>query len=397
MTQIYQIFDTESSGRSTMTCTILNTLNFTNMEFMATTFLYSFADQLLMTIVIPIISFFGITCNVIFVLMIIRLRRMRNSLNAYLGNLAMSDILFLTFACFWYLLIYYSSPILYDMPVSSSFGCVILNIPFYFGHLASMGFITLISFERYYAICHPMQHRIMKTRRRTICLVITTWTVVIGTSILLIPGYSQSKKFCVIWPDTPTFQDFPMIYTKCIQMDVKFAASPEIILSCTFILVLLINMILHAQIICTISASASFTDNRSGAQQNIRSNTNKVTLTLAVNTLIYFLCQTPYRLHAIDSICQDLFHRSLMGFDIGSGSTLWIISEVCLFLNSAINPFVFAVGSSFYRKGFRDALMINPKLFRKFKVRNSNHNSSVTRWTHAQSSVMTCKCEIVEL
>ncbi len=378
-----------------MPCSGPLTLNFTDLEFMANTFLYSRADQLLITVLIPIISIFGVTCNVLFVLTIVRLRRMRNSLNAYLGNLAVSDILFLTFGCFWYVLLYTTSPILYNMPVSSSFGCVVLNIPFYFGHLASMGFITLISVERYYAICHPFRHQVMKTRKRTIALVMSAWLVAVAIAILIIPGHSQSIQFCMIWPDSPTFRDFPTVYTKCIQQDSKFAASPEIILSMTFTVVFLINLILHTLIILRISAGVRSFEGRSSSTQNNRSNTNKVTLTLAVNTLIYFLCQTPYRLHALDSIWQDLFHTSLLGpaFDVGSGKTLpktlWIVSEICLFINSAINPFVYAVCSSFYRKGFRDALSINPKWLQKLRARtaSTSASSSIRRSAERSASV----------
>ena len=363
-----------------MSCTILNTMNLTYLDFVANTLIYSRADQLLITLVIPIISIVGIIGNIGFVYTVVRLRRMRNSLNAYLGNLAVSDIMFLTMACFFYLLLYSTSPILYDMPVRSSFGCVILNIPFYFGHLASMGFITLISVERFYAICQPLRHRTIKTTKRTVLLVSATWITTIGTSFLLIPGHSRITHWCVVWPNTEKFHNFPMMYTICSSVSLKFKVIPELVLTITFILVLFINTVLNLRIIIAITAASRALRNGSAAEQG-RNTAQKVALTLAVNTCIYFLCQTPYRLHTVNVIFQDLLNVSLLTFDTGSGSTLWIISEICLFINSAINPFVFAAGSAFYRRGFRDALRINRGFLRKITTRNS----TPSHWTDQTS------------
>ena len=363
-----------------MSCTIFN---LTNQEAVATQLFYSEADRLLITIVIPIITTLGVTSNVVFVLTIFHLRGMHNSLNTYLGHLAISDILFLTIACCFYLLIYNSSPILYNMPVSSSLGCVVFNVPFYFGHLASMGFITLISIERFYAICHPIRHRVIKTNKRTILLVTITWLSTIGVALLLVPGYSKFSKMCVEWPKKPMFQDFPATYTNCIPIITSFQCSPEFLLSFTFMAALIINMVLHIQIIFTISRRSASFEMGSEQARNNRNATRKVTLTLAVNTLIYFLCQTPYRLHTIDTIFNSVFDRQLLGFDTDTGSTLWIISEVCLFVNSAINPFVFAVGSPIYRQGLRDVLMIiicrRPKLKQKHGTTNWINQTSLDR------------------
>ena len=360
-----------------MSCTF--TMNLTYAEDAAMTLMYSRADKVLITIIIPIISIIGVIGNIGFVHTVVRLRRMRNSLNAYLGNLAVSDIMFLTMACFFYLLLYNTSPILYDMPVRSSFGCVVLNIPFYFGHLASMGFITLISIERYYAICQPLKHRTIKTQKRTVLLICATWITTVGTSMLLIPGHSNISQWCVIWPNNENFREFPSMYTICSSVSLQSKVIPELVLSITFILVLLINTLLNARIIIAITATSASLDNRSAAEQS-RNTARKVALTLAVNTFIYFLCQTPYRLHTINVIFEE-FHLSLLRLDTGAGSTLWIISEICLFINSAINPFVFAAGSAFYRKGFRDAFRINRVFFRKSTTRSSCRS----QWTNQTS------------
>ena len=369
-----------------MSCSFYNTINLTLDENMAEKFLYSRPDNILISVVIPIITLFGIIGNSLFVLTVIRLHRMRNSLNAFLGNLAVSDILFLSTACVLFLFMYTSSPILYDMPVSSSIECVLLNVPFYFGHLASMGFVTLISIERFYAVCYPIRHRIIKRQKRTILLVTATWVGTFGTALLFIPSLSKNNHFCVHWPKTERFRDVPNSYTVCSHEHSRFAGVPEYISTITFILVLLINMILNGRITYTLSERSQNHSLQTSSYGHIRSNSRKVTLTLAVNTLVYFLFQTPYRIQTIDGIFAHLFQRPMMNFDTGVGSTLWIIGEVCLFLNSAINPIIFAVGSQFYRQGFRDAL--TRKLGTKSSYwwsRNHGNASNGRQWTMQSS------------
>ena len=323
---------------------------------------------MLSLVLIPMITILGIIANLVFLFTVIRLHRMRNSLNAFLGNLAVADILFLSIACMWYLTIYSRSPLLYDMPVTSAFGCVVMNVPFYFGHLASMGFITLISFERFYAVCYPIRHRAIKRQKRTILLVTVTWVVALGIALLFIPSFSKNSTLCVTWPNSDQFEDIPNSYTVCSYNSYHFAVVPELILSITFTIVLMINFFLNGSIICTISVSSRSIESTSNARQINRNTFRKVTLVLAVNTLIYFLFQTPYRIQTIEVIISTLLKKPIMNFETGIGSTLWIVSELCMFLNSAINPLIFAVGSRFYRQGFRDALTIQCKHSRRYSL-----------------------------
>ena len=56
---------------------------------------------------------------------------------------------------------------------------VVAEIIRWFSFLTSMWFVTLVSLERYLAICHPMKHRLLKGTKRTIkfCLLgIKVWS-----------------------------------------------------------------------------------------------------------------------------------------------------------------------------------------------------------------------------
>ena len=368
-----------------MTCTMSNTLNLTDQRI-AEMFLYGYFDDLLITTVMPIITAIGIIVNLAFLLTIMRLRRMKKSLNAFLGNLAMSDIFFLSVACFIYLITYTNSPIIFNMPITSSLGCVVINVPFYFGHLASLGFITLISVERYHAICQPLRHRVIRTRKRTISLILLTWFVAFGVALFFIPVYSKIKEWCVIWPGTESFQNMPEFYTHCIPMDFEFVVRPEhveLLLIIVFFVVLIINIALHSMIITTLmqrSESLTNQQQQRNASDPNRNQNRKVSIILAVNTLIYFFCQAPYRLHALDVVFLQLFNFPLFHFNQGN-NTLWLLGEVFMFLNSAINPIVFVIGSQFYRRAFRDAFRLPSthcigKGFRRQFIRRNNESSS---------------------
>ena len=74
-------------------------------------FLYNHVDKVVSTMVIPCVAVFGVISNVSFLIVVWRLKQMRNSTNFYLANLAVADMLFLVTASTHTILNYLDSPI----------------------------------------------------------------------------------------------------------------------------------------------------------------------------------------------------------------------------------------------------------------------------------------------
>ncbi len=363
--------------------TTVNLSTYGNAEVL----LYSTTHKIIVMAVMPGITVVGILANLAFLVAITRLRRMRKSLNAFLGNLALSDIFFLVDACLIYLVTYTSSPIIFDMPITSSLGCVGLNVPFYFGHLASLGFVTLISVERYYAICQPIRHKVMRRKKRTITLILASWITAFVMSLFFIPSYSNVKEWCVIWPDMKFYENMPKKYTMCVpSVEMEVFLKPqyaELFLIIVFFFGLTLNIALHVAIILTLIKRPVSGTGQNRADSRQREQTRKVSITLAVNTLIYVLCQAPYRLHALDVVLFQLFGTNLFPFQ-NDGHKFWIVAEVCMFLNSSINPFLYVTGSAFYRRALIDAF----KRKRDRSSSGSQRSLQVSQQRHSSTSTI---------
>ncbi len=122
--------------------------------------------KILITVVFPILAALGVVGNFIFLLTIFRRKELHNSLSVFLVNLAMCDIIFIACFTFWIVHIYLHSPIRYNR--ISGIRCMTDPLFIYTWYFASVGFVTVISFERYLAICKPLKHRLLKGAYRNL-------------------------------------------------------------------------------------------------------------------------------------------------------------------------------------------------------------------------------------
>ena len=81
---------------------------------------------------------------------------------------------------------------------------------------ASMIFVTLVTIERYIAICKPVYHRLINTKRRCYKLVSASWVIATLLTIPSIPQIARVFTLCFVWPrDDAFFNDFPIVTSYC--------------------------------------------------------------------------------------------------------------------------------------------------------------------------------------
>ena len=162
------------------------------------------------------------------------------------------------------------------------------------------------------------------------------------------------EEACVLWPPTETYKNMPTTKRQCKPINTQAQTYDYLMSLIVFVTALIVNFWLYACIILALrqrpASSASGVDDR---QKTIAHRVrNQVARTLILNGVLFFLCQTPYRLYYVID-----FLVVVHGFDnLESIHTLIdIIGHGFLFLNSVINPFVYVFSCQFYRRSMMKA------------------------------------------
>ncbi len=111
----------------------------------------------------------GLLSNLTFIWTVMRTQSLHTITFKYLVNLAISNILAVLF---------FSIPnIVYFTTTKVRIQSFIFDLIPNFFFLSSIGTITIVSVERFLAICHPIKHRLVSGIKRTNLLICCTWTV----------------------------------------------------------------------------------------------------------------------------------------------------------------------------------------------------------------------------
>ena len=159
-------------------------------------------DKVVLSMILPTIIAVGLIGNVAFLYVIARLERFHTLTNVYLINIAMAEIITISYAPILYVWSYFKSPIINYMPIENSVGCFTVWAVSYWGYFPSINTFTLVSLERWLAICRPLQHRRMKGKSRTIKFITSAWLIGFILAIFIASRYGKSVWFCMEWPNT---------------------------------------------------------------------------------------------------------------------------------------------------------------------------------------------------
>ncbi|XP_072021874.1 thyrotropin-releasing hormone receptor-like [Amphiura filiformis] len=326
-----------------------------NLQFAAedtiTRHLYSTPEKLIILTLYPISLLIGLTGNFAFLAVVAFVPEMRTITNAYLGNLAVADILFLSALNYDVLMGYILSPIVKMKPYFSSFGCGFRICIQFTSHVTIVGLILLVTVERYLGICKPFKHRIVVAKGRTVKLILGAWSVGLMFSALVIPNVAIFTKTCVIWPTTRKYDTFPGILRSCNPVIPVFGMFHDILLI-PLLIVLLTTMIMYTRIIRNLNkrvsevAGTGVTDARQVRNQVAR-------LLIATGTFFFFCCVPEFTLHFNKLIL------TVSNGDVGFKMTpkqqwyvVWLARGMTT--NSAVvNPIIYGLTNKRYRDAFK--------------------------------------------
>ena len=304
-------------------------------------------------IFVPVVTAFGLLFNSAFIFVVYHVNAMHTITNVFLVNLAIADFSLLAIGFSQYIGSYANSPIYYlGFSFYTVFGCIAPNFLIYLCYYASLWTITLVSVERYLAVCHPLWHRHVKSTRRALRLVVATWIISVLFAIPTIPKkYIQT--ICVFSSDigSEIVELIPRCRDKCESCNVVLYITDLL----QFVIALIVSVVLYSLIVRRLTKSTRLHRvQRNKSQMTAHPMRNTVARMVIVNAIVFFVCLTPF---AIVNVYNLRYAFKLSTFDSIIKLPLLWVGRVLFLLNSALNPIVYNATNSKYRLAFKEVFL----------------------------------------
>ncbi|XP_072039934.1 LOW QUALITY PROTEIN: growth hormone secretagogue receptor type 1-like [Amphiura filiformis] len=343
-----------------------------------------FSQRFMLGIVAPIITIIGLFLNLAFFFVLIRVPDMHTTTNFYLANLAIADCLFLIFSTVINMWQSMNMPITGAQPFQTDYGCGMFFWMNYLCYFASISFVTLVTLDRYTAVCHAIRYRrTSRTKIRTTAIAAAAWGVACVFAAGVLPNYIQVQRHCYRWPADEEFfngngfSDVDVV-NFCYQ-SISIGISPAflVIQIVPFIIAMIASLYCYINIISKFSNSGSSARRESlrRQQKEHKKRRNQIALMLLVMASCFFICEVPFL------VSSFIFtHELRSGTDISheTKTILTIVSRIFLYLNSSINPLIYSAISPTYRRAFVTAFSIQNGRQGKSSYRVASHTKMVT-------------------
>ncbi|KAJ8028209.1 Thyrotropin-releasing hormone receptor [Holothuria leucospilota] len=329
--------------------------------------------------VLPVVLSLGVFSNSAFIFVIIRLKRMRTITNFYLVNLAIADISYLLIGTTEKLVRTLSSPIDTDQGMFSRWSCIVIYSLLDTTSFASLFLVSLVTLEKFYAVCFPLKHRRVTGQGRTVKLVIFCWVLACAFACSLMPSYWLIIYACTTWPDRERYSDYPSRIGACWPVSDFAMNSAYGMQTIPFFLALLPNTVMYIKIVGTLNSRvATSSEMNSSREQNLRMR-NMVARMLVANGTLFFALASPFHILSFIIMIISLSSPKLDHLYDGIDTAI-PVCQLLLYMNSAVNPVVYSVTNSRYRKAYLDAVK---SLRRKRTKHNGNSSLPVNNLSHS--------------
>uniref|UniRef100_A0A1A9Z9J1 Thyrotropin-releasing hormone receptor n=1 Tax=Glossina pallidipes TaxID=7398 RepID=A0A1A9Z9J1_GLOPL len=265
---------------------------------------------------------------------------MRNSTNIFLTNLSIADLLVLL-VCTPTVLVELNTK-----PETWALGPEMCKaVPFIELTVAHASVLTIlaISFERYYAICEPLKAGYVCTKTRAIIICALAWAV------------AGSFTSPIVWVAEYKYVDYVdgTVVAICVTQAITSWAVAFFLMTISlfFVLPLIILIVLYGIIAKRLISNKGLMMRLRPTKPELSLKArNQVVFMLGAVVLSFFLCLLPFRLLTLWIILDS--EQSLYAIGIESYYKLLYFCRIMVYLNSAINPILYNLMSTKFRKGF---------------------------------------------
>lgn len=270
----------------------------------------------------------GLVGNILVSLVILFNKTMQTPINYLLLNLAVADIITVTFISPQYIFIHAFT---HPTGVAGDFLCKFItggNLS-WIGGVASVFSLVAISFERYQAVTNPYSPDSKFSMSKVKALVISCWifTTVFNFPLFFAIYYDKEKKFCLeSWPAAA--------YGKANSTAWLLAVG-------------IIPASIMASLYSRVVYDLWFKQMNGNTQIAIRKSRKKVTKVVLIVSVIYAVSWFPQLILYVLSNYHQAFEF---------GNVAYITSVVMVTFNSAVNPIIYAFQSQRFRQYFKQLL-----------------------------------------
>ncbi|BFZ17324.1 hypothetical protein BsWGS_20363 [Bradybaena similaris] len=295
------------------------------------------AFERLIRIIIPVI--FGSICvlgffgNLLVIIVILTDKRMINTTNILILSLAVADLLFIVF-CVPFTATFYTLPV---WPFGNVW-CKMVIYLMYVCAYASMYSLVIMSFDRYLAVVHAIRSMTWRSERNTWIIVAAIWIIFLAGNV---PIFEQ-------W-DVHSYYFDGENRSKCLQVSLlhdghKATAFFICFFFFGYVIPLGITLLLYGLMLKRLLYGV-VPGGRNQSSETMRAK-KRVTRMVVIVVIIFALCWLPIQ------ICLFLQHIIGMEVDVTMASAT-IVANCLAYMNSCVNPILYAFLSGNFRRSFR--------------------------------------------
>ncbi|XP_063306501.1 kappa-type opioid receptor [Pelobates fuscus] len=310
--------------------------------------------SVIITAVYSMVFVVGLVGNALVMFVIIRYTKMKTATNIYIFNLALADALVTTTMPFQS-----TSFLMSSWPFGDVLCKIVVSIDYY-NMFTSIFTLTMMSVDRYIAVCHPVKALDFRTPLKAKCINVFIWMLSssVGISAIVLGGtkiVDGSTECALQFPSHYWYWDTVM---KICVFIFAFIIPVFIITICYTLMILRLKSVRLL----------------SGSREKDR-NLRRITRLVLVVVAVFIVCWTPIHIfvlvEALVDVPQNIAVISIYYFCIALGYT-----------NSSLNPILYAFLDENFKRCFKDFCFPSKlRLDRQgnSRVRNTVHDPAYTR------------------
>ncbi|KAL4240627.1 Galanin-like G-protein coupled receptor npr-9 [Mactra antiquata] len=308
--------------------------------------------RIIIPVIFGLIVALGLLGNLLVIVVIIINQQMRSTTNLLILNLAIADLCFIVF-CVPFTATGYAIPI---WPFGVEW-CKIVQYMTYVCAYASVYTLVTMSLDRYLAVVHPISSMSIRNQTNTVRILIVLWLIILGGNAPLLHNhvvfaydyYGELRSTCISQYSIDNDMKMQKIFYGSF-----FFFGYLLPLSLTCVLYgLMLKRLLYG-----VAPGGS---RRAESARSKKRVTKMVVIVVAIFAICWLPIQVIFMLQHFGSYPENFTNIAFQ-----------MVSNCLAYMNSCVNPILYAFLSDNFRKSFRKVLCCGDRSYAKFEYERTN-------------------------